>query len=80
VIVSVAALNSLYASLGSPLLPGWVSSGGDPCGEGWQGIQCNGSFIQKMYVTFFYPFDLILHIELLIDISQIYLFMDVIYN
>jgi hypothetical protein len=52
VIVSVAALNSLYASLGSPLLPGWVSSGGDPCGEGWQGIQCNGSFIQKMYVTF----------------------------
>lgn len=47
----VAALNSLHTSLGSPLLPGWVSSGGDPCGEGWQGIQCNGSFIQKIVLN-----------------------------
>ncbi|KAL2483255.1 Protein STRUBBELIG-RECEPTOR FAMILY 3 [Forsythia ovata] len=38
----VAALNSLYVSLESPSLPGWVASGGDPCGEAWQGIQCDG--------------------------------------
>jgi hypothetical protein len=36
--------------------------------------------LYKKCTLHFYPFDLILHIELLIDISQIYLFMDVIYN
>ncbi|OIW06036.1 hypothetical protein TanjilG_11723 [Lupinus angustifolius] len=44
----VAAINSLHAALGSPALPGWVSSAGDPCGEGWQGVQCNGSSIQRI--------------------------------
>ncbi|KAH1128169.1 hypothetical protein GLYMA_06G296800v4 [Glycine max] len=47
----VAAINSLYIALGSPVLPGWVASGGDPCGEGWQGILCNGSFIQKIVLN-----------------------------
>lgn len=41
----VAAINSLYAALGSPVLPGWVASAGDPCGESWQGVQCNASDI-----------------------------------
>ncbi|KAK8627206.1 hypothetical protein V6N13_134825 [Hibiscus sabdariffa] len=41
----VAAINSLYTALGSPLLPGWVASAGDPCVEAWQGVQCNGSDI-----------------------------------
>ncbi|KAF3780085.1 STRUBBELIG-RECEPTOR FAMILY 3 protein [Nymphaea thermarum] len=38
----VYAINNLYAALGSPAIPGWVASGGDPCGEGWQGVQCAG--------------------------------------
>lgn len=45
----VAAINSLYAALGSPVLPGWVGTGGDPCGESWQGVQCNASDIITMY-------------------------------
>ncbi|RZC50804.1 hypothetical protein C5167_019227 [Papaver somniferum] len=36
----VFAVNSLYASLGYPSLPGWVPNGGDPCSESWQGIEC----------------------------------------
>ena len=59
--ISVVAINSLYTALGSPALPGWVSSGGDPCGQGWQGVQCNGSVIQEMYEC--YPFFLILHLD-----------------
>uniref|UniRef100_A0A0D9YM13 Protein kinase domain-containing protein n=2 Tax=Oryza glumipatula TaxID=40148 RepID=A0A0D9YM13_9ORYZ len=38
----VDAINELYASLGSPDLHGWASSGGDPCMEAWQGVQCLG--------------------------------------
>ncbi|XP_010526524.1 PREDICTED: protein STRUBBELIG-RECEPTOR FAMILY 1 [Tarenaya hassleriana] len=44
----VAAISGLYLALGSPLLPGWVASGGDPCGEAWQGILCNGSEVQTI--------------------------------
>ncbi|KAB5512798.1 hypothetical protein DKX38_029826 [Salix brachista] len=47
----VTAINSLYISLGSPLLPGWVSIGGDPCGEAWQGIVCNASEIQSIILN-----------------------------
>ncbi|XP_031129095.1 protein STRUBBELIG-RECEPTOR FAMILY 3-like [Ipomoea triloba] len=36
----VYAINSIYASLGFPLLPGWVPFGGDPCDEHWQGVLC----------------------------------------
>ncbi|XP_057497290.1 protein STRUBBELIG-RECEPTOR FAMILY 3-like isoform X1 [Actinidia eriantha] len=36
----VNAINSLYAALGFPILPGWVPVGGDPCADGWQGVQC----------------------------------------
>ncbi|XP_038981671.1 protein STRUBBELIG-RECEPTOR FAMILY 3-like isoform X2 [Phoenix dactylifera] len=41
----VYAINSLYAALGSPPLPGWFSNGGDPCVEAWQGVQCMDSNI-----------------------------------
>lgn len=50
----VAAINSLYAALGSPVLPGWVASAGDPCGESWQGVQCNASDIIAMYGNAFF--------------------------
>ncbi|XP_073279904.1 protein STRUBBELIG-RECEPTOR FAMILY 3-like isoform X1 [Primulina huaijiensis] len=39
----VAAINSLYVSLGSPSLPGWVVAGGDPCGQPWQGVGCDST-------------------------------------
>lgn len=39
----VDAINGLYAALGSPdLAGGWTGSGGDPCREAWQGVQCDG--------------------------------------
>ncbi|KAL8131309.1 hypothetical protein AgCh_007297 [Apium graveolens] len=44
----VAAINSLYVSLGSPLLPGWVGVGGDPCADAWQGVQCIDSNINSI--------------------------------
>lgn len=39
--------------MGNPVLSGWVSSAGDPCGEAWQGVQCNDTLIQEMYVVTF---------------------------
>uniref|UniRef100_A0A0D9VBZ6 Protein kinase domain-containing protein n=1 Tax=Leersia perrieri TaxID=77586 RepID=A0A0D9VBZ6_9ORYZ len=44
----VDAINELYASLGSPNLHGWASSGGDPCMEEWQGVQCIGPNITEI--------------------------------
>ncbi|KAL1219409.1 Protein STRUBBELIG-RECEPTOR FAMILY 1 [Cardamine amara subsp. amara] len=44
----VAAINSLYLSLESPPLPGWIASGGDPCGQGWQGVLCNASQVETI--------------------------------
>uniref|UniRef100_A0A803MZ23 Protein kinase domain-containing protein n=1 Tax=Chenopodium quinoa TaxID=63459 RepID=A0A803MZ23_CHEQI len=44
----VAAINSLYAALGSPNLPGWVAAAGDPCGDAWQGVQCDASNINSI--------------------------------
>ncbi|XP_060192719.1 protein STRUBBELIG-RECEPTOR FAMILY 1-like isoform X3 [Lycium barbarum] len=39
----VFAINSLYTSLGYPLLPGWVPYGLDPCGDKWHGVLCVNS-------------------------------------
>ncbi|KAK4361072.1 hypothetical protein RND71_020024 [Anisodus tanguticus] len=39
----VSAINSLYTSLGYPLLPGWVPYGNDPCGDQWHGVLCVNS-------------------------------------
>ncbi|XXG59764.1 hypothetical protein AAC387_Pa04g1789 [Persea americana] len=47
----VYAINSFYVALGSPPLPGWVSTGGDPCAEGWQGVQCVGSNISTIVIN-----------------------------
>ncbi|XP_031493052.1 protein STRUBBELIG-RECEPTOR FAMILY 3-like isoform X2 [Nymphaea colorata] len=47
----VFAINSLYTALGSPPLPGWVASGGDPCVENWQGVQCTGPNITEIILT-----------------------------
>uniref|UniRef100_A0A2P2K7H8 Uncharacterized protein MANES_13G150000 n=1 Tax=Rhizophora mucronata TaxID=61149 RepID=A0A2P2K7H8_RHIMU len=47
----VAAINSLYASLGYPTLPGWVASGGDPCSDNWQGVQCNASDVLSIVLN-----------------------------
>lgn len=54
---AVAAINGLYVALGSPALPKWTANGGDPCGDGWQGVVCIGSNIDSMYVhcTFAFP-------------------------
>ncbi|KAK8618380.1 hypothetical protein V6N13_132373 [Hibiscus sabdariffa] len=45
---AISAINSLYASLGSPPLLGWIPVGGDPCAEGWQGVSCVFSNITEM--------------------------------
>lgn len=52
VFLLVYAINSLHDALGSPPLPGWISNGGDPCVEGWQGVQCMDSNITGMYGDF----------------------------
>ncbi|CAM0906315.1 unnamed protein product [Alopecurus aequalis] len=41
----VFAINGLYTALASPSLPGWVTNGGDPCTENWQGVGCAASNI-----------------------------------
>lgn len=50
---SVMALNSLYISLNFPPLEKWLSFGGDPCGDSWQGVFCVFSNVTEMYVEFF---------------------------
>ncbi|KAE8075879.1 hypothetical protein FH972_014562 [Carpinus fangiana] len=47
----VAAINNLYVALGNPVLPGWVATGGDPCGEGWQGVVCKDTIIIKIVLN-----------------------------
>ncbi|XWS19545.1 hypothetical protein CRYUN_Cryun31cG0024700 [Craigia yunnanensis] len=47
----VSAINSLYTSLDSPPLLGWISVGGDPCGEGWQGVSCAFSNITELQLN-----------------------------
>ncbi|XP_065020930.1 protein STRUBBELIG-RECEPTOR FAMILY 3-like isoform X1 [Musa acuminata AAA Group] len=49
--VDVYAINSFYAALGSPPLPGWVPNGGDPCLENWQGVQCVASNITGIVIN-----------------------------
>ncbi|KAJ6732652.1 PROTEIN STRUBBELIG-RECEPTOR FAMILY 5 [Salix koriyanagi] len=48
----VSALNVMFTSLNSPSkLSGWQSSGGDPCGDSWEGIQCSGSSVTQIKLT-----------------------------
>ncbi|KAG8385572.1 hypothetical protein BUALT_Bualt03G0059100 [Buddleja alternifolia] len=47
----IYAMNQLYASLGFPLLPGWIL-GGDPCGPpSWQGVECVNSNITGITIN-----------------------------
>ncbi|KAL6565525.1 hypothetical protein OROHE_004580 [Orobanche hederae] len=42
----VKALHGLYKSLNKPMhLEYWRAEGGDPCGEHWTGVLCNGSSV-----------------------------------
>ncbi|KAK1297754.1 Protein STRUBBELIG-RECEPTOR FAMILY 8 [Acorus calamus] len=42
----VQALGVLFGSLNNaPQLTGWKANGGDPCGESWKGISCEGSAV-----------------------------------
>ncbi|KAJ0984128.1 hypothetical protein J5N97_002484 [Dioscorea zingiberensis] len=48
----VSALNVMYRSMNSPSqLSGWQSSGGDPCGQSWQGIECSGSSVTEINLS-----------------------------
>ncbi|XP_073061438.1 protein STRUBBELIG-RECEPTOR FAMILY 3-like isoform X2 [Primulina eburnea] len=45
----IYAINSLYTSLGSPQLQGWIFAGGDPCGQPiWQGVECVNANISSI--------------------------------
>lgn len=49
IFIAVSALNVMFTSLNSPSqLSGWKSTGGDPCGESWEGIKCSGSAVTEM--------------------------------
>ncbi|XP_040381869.1 protein STRUBBELIG-RECEPTOR FAMILY 3 isoform X1 [Oryza brachyantha] len=47
----VFAINGLYTALGSPSVPGWITNGGDPCNEGWQGVECVVSNITSIVLN-----------------------------
>ena len=48
--VTVQALGVMYNALNSPaVLTGWKVGEGDPCGESWKGITCEGSAVVSMY-------------------------------
>ena len=47
--VAVQALEVMYNVLNSPTqLTGWKIGGGDPCGESWKGVTCEGSAVVSM--------------------------------
>ncbi|KAL3820751.1 hypothetical protein ACJIZ3_006656 [Penstemon smallii] len=47
----VQGLQVLYTSLNSPSqLTGWNASGGDPCGESWRGVTCQGSSVVSIQI------------------------------
>ncbi|KAL6538598.1 hypothetical protein OROGR_012586 [Orobanche gracilis] len=48
----VQGLQVLYTSLNiPPQLTGWKSSGGDPCGESWKGITCQGPSVISVQIS-----------------------------
>ncbi|XP_051135321.1 protein STRUBBELIG-RECEPTOR FAMILY 8-like [Andrographis paniculata] len=48
----VQGLQVLYTSLNSPSqLTGWKSTGGDPCGESWKGVTCQGSSVVSIQIS-----------------------------
>ncbi|KAF9668413.1 hypothetical protein SADUNF_Sadunf14G0000900 [Salix dunnii] len=52
IVIAVSALNVMFTNLNSPLkLSGWKSSGGDPCGDSWEGIQISGSSVTQIKLS-----------------------------
>ncbi|OIW14006.1 hypothetical protein TanjilG_09357 [Lupinus angustifolius] len=50
--VTVQALGVLYNALNSPtVLTGWKIGDGDPCGESWKGITCDGSSVVSIELS-----------------------------
>ena len=48
----VQALQVMYTSVNSPpQLTNWKSSGGDPCGESWKGVTCEGTAVVAIEVS-----------------------------
>ncbi|KAK7303345.1 hypothetical protein RJT34_14248 [Clitoria ternatea] len=48
----VQALEVMYNALNSPTqLTGWKIGGGDPCGESWKGITCEGSAVVSIELS-----------------------------
>uniref|UniRef100_A0A1J3CHS2 Protein STRUBBELIG-RECEPTOR FAMILY 8 n=1 Tax=Noccaea caerulescens TaxID=107243 RepID=A0A1J3CHS2_NOCCA len=48
----VQALQVLYTSLNSPSqLTNWKNGGGDPCGESWKGVTCEGSAVVSIDIS-----------------------------
>ncbi|KAJ8761246.1 hypothetical protein K2173_001302 [Erythroxylum novogranatense] len=48
----VQGLQVMYTSLGSPSqLTNWKSNGGDPCGESWKGVSCDGSAVVSIQIS-----------------------------
>ncbi|KAK6932769.1 Leucine-rich repeat-containing N-terminal, plant-type [Dillenia turbinata] len=46
------ALQVMYSSFNSPSqLTNWKSSGGDPCGESWKGVTCQGSSVVSIEIA-----------------------------
>lgn len=46
---AVSALNNLYTDFNNnERLTNWVQSAGDPCGNNWLGVICEGSFVTSM--------------------------------
>ncbi|KAL4278111.1 hypothetical protein GQ457_03G042840 [Hibiscus cannabinus] len=47
-----SALNVMFKSLNAPSqLSGWRASGGDPCGNSWEGIKCSGSKVTEISLS-----------------------------
>ncbi|XP_022716149.1 protein STRUBBELIG-RECEPTOR FAMILY 8-like isoform X1 [Durio zibethinus] len=48
----VQALQVMYTSLNSPTkLTNWKTNGGDPCGESWKGVTCEGSAVVSVDIS-----------------------------
>lgn len=48
-LVAVQALQVLYTSLNNAAqLTNWKTNSGDPCGDSWRGVTCEGSAVVSM--------------------------------
>ncbi|RVW45988.1 Protein STRUBBELIG-receptor family 8 [Vitis vinifera] len=48
----VQGLQVIYNSLNGPSqLTGWTNSSGDPCGESWKGVTCEGSAVVSIQIS-----------------------------